>query len=281
MSDNAQTPPNPYEGVTFQVVLVTPEIAESWLAKNTHNRRLKQHNIKKFAEAMERGEWNASADCVVFSPPPNIVLLNGQNRLHAIIKSGVSVWMGVLQDVPFDSQDTMDDIAKRSISDVLDLHGEHNTSTTANALSIIHKLRTKTMRVGGWSALTPIQALQMLEHEPNIRDFVKQASANSRILRYPTGLWAALHYWFSLINVEDADVFFERLASGANLAEGDPIFHLRRKMEQDASAARRIGPLERAAVTIKAWNFWRDGAQIQRLYWTPGGARPEPFPEAR
>ncbi len=35
------------------------------------------------------------------------------------------------------------------------------------------------------------------------------------------------------------------------------------------------------AITVKAWNAYRDGRELRLLKWSPGGSSPEPFPRAR
>ena len=69
-----------------EVVMVTPELAAEWLTHNTHNRGLKPIAIKRFAEDMTTGDWQWNGESIRFAADGT--LLDGQNRLHAIVDSG-------------------------------------------------------------------------------------------------------------------------------------------------------------------------------------------------
>lgn len=68
-------------------MLVTPKYAEELLKMNTDNRKVRQTKVDSLAESMKKGEWELSNDAIVISE--GNVLLNGQHRLLAVIKSGV------------------------------------------------------------------------------------------------------------------------------------------------------------------------------------------------
>ena len=66
------------------------------------------------------------------------------------------------------------------------------------------------------------------------------------------------------------------------MGEGHPIYTLRslyRNIFEKESVYR--GQYEIAALTIKAWNVWRDGGEVRSLRFAPGGSKPEKFPEPR
>lgn len=82
----------------LSIELITPKLADEYLARNTNNyRKINHANVKKYAEDMKEGKWEENAEPISFSPSG--VLLNGQHRLAAIVKSGVSVNMVVARDV--------------------------------------------------------------------------------------------------------------------------------------------------------------------------------------
>ena len=82
----------------LSIELITPKLAEEYLTRNTNNyRKINHAYVKNYAEDMKEGKWEETAEPISFSPSG--VLLNGQHRLAAIIKSGVSVNMVVARDV--------------------------------------------------------------------------------------------------------------------------------------------------------------------------------------
>lgn len=121
----------------------------------------------------------------------------------------------------------------------------------------------------------------MLAENPGLRDsytIVRRAYLETR---FPVGLGMALHYLFATIDAEDAEVFFDYLATGAGLDEEHPILALRRTIGRLQSQRPRPGQLYYAAIAIKAWNKFIEGVPVSVLRWSPGGARPESFPEIR
>ncbi len=74
-------------------MLVTPEIASEWLEKNTRNRNLNNKSVDALAKLMVDGKWLLTHQGIAFSPDG--VLLDGQHRLAAICKSGISQTMQV------------------------------------------------------------------------------------------------------------------------------------------------------------------------------------------
>lgn len=71
----------------LEIVDITPEVAGEWLAKNhPKNRNFNQANIEKYAGDMMTGAWR-DAD-MMYTLREDGVLLDGQNRLRAIILAG-------------------------------------------------------------------------------------------------------------------------------------------------------------------------------------------------
>lgn len=98
---------------------ITPNQARLYLQLNTRNRPLKKGVVDQYAKDMKAGNWRLTHQGIAFGE--NNELLDGQNRLHAIIQSGVTVLMQVSRMVPSDSQLVMDDHSKRSAGDALSL----------------------------------------------------------------------------------------------------------------------------------------------------------------
>jgi hypothetical protein len=73
-----------------QKVTITPEIAEKILMKNESNRTLNKDIVNKYVREIIDNQWSE------FTPDPivinlNGILLNGQHRLNAVVKSNKSV----------------------------------------------------------------------------------------------------------------------------------------------------------------------------------------------
>lgn len=93
--------------IFIQKIFVTPSMAKAWLEQDNKNYRfLDKPNLESFARAMAAGEWKLNPHGLQFDT--NGLVIDGQTRLHAIIKSGVSVWMFAAFNVPKEMETVID-----------------------------------------------------------------------------------------------------------------------------------------------------------------------------
>ena len=82
-------------------ILITPSIAETYLKANDRNyRALSSNRVDLYARDMKEGRWIDNGEPIQIHQDGSIA--NGQHRLAAIAKSGVSITMLVVSDVPND-----------------------------------------------------------------------------------------------------------------------------------------------------------------------------------
>lgn len=82
------------ENLEIDIVKVSPDVASKILENNnTSNRKLSEAYVKKFISRLKRGEFVLSTDNIGFSEEG--VLVNGQHRLSAIARSGISATLGI------------------------------------------------------------------------------------------------------------------------------------------------------------------------------------------
>lgn len=92
--------------ITHDRMTITPEMAARWLEKNTHNRKLQTKNIDQYAQDMRNGDWQYTHQGICLAADGTIV--DGQHRLHAIVRAGVPVEMLVTRNAPFTIQGVVD-----------------------------------------------------------------------------------------------------------------------------------------------------------------------------
>ena len=266
---------------TIETVTVTPKLATHWLSFNTGNRRAKPRSVSQMAQSMTRKEWLLNGETIKFAGTPTSPkkLLDGQNRLYGVIEADVPVQMHVAWGVAEAAQDTMDVGVKRSTADALSLAGEKYATTLASTVS--WWWRNNNNARGSTTAPTIPEARRILADHPGLRDAVATVMRDNNI-RFPGALAAFLLYELSYIDPDDADVFFHKLLSGVGLqGEGDPIYVLHRVVAADSLQRPRMSNTRLWAITIKAWNAWRDGTEVKLLRFSPGGAHPEAWPVPR
>ena len=119
------------------VELITPEIAETYLARNKVNRKLKPRAIKNYARDMKNGKWQLNPDGISFYEDGT--LANGQNRLNAVIKSQTPTKFYVTRNVPKDAF-IFDRGVSRSTVDVLNMRKSASSVATTNAVAMSNYL---------------------------------------------------------------------------------------------------------------------------------------------
>lgn len=260
----------------ISVEVITPQKAEQYLYRNTHNRKLRPRRVEILSGAMKRGEWKANGDSIRFDK--NGRLVDGQHRLHAIIDSGVSVEMVVIEGLGEDAQMTMDTVDPRTLANTLELSGYADSGKLAAAITYLWKMENK--RVREVSAKPTIaQAMALFAEHPGILDSMSVARQVSSRFRCSPAQLAALHYTMSGLDSDDADFFFAHLASGADLSEKSPIYLLRDWFVRKTNSPERYEPVHGHGMIVKAWNAYRRGEEIVRLQWVRSGPRAEPVPE--
>lgn len=264
--------------ISTRVEKITPAKAESYLERNTHNRPLRNKRVEELVAAIERGEWIMNGDAIRFAADGS--LADGQHRLWAIALSGIACESVVIEGLSEQAQSTMDTGARRSLSDTLKLRGYNNHSRLASALNYLWKMEEHKVRERS-AKPTIAQALALLEAHPTLQDSATPVGKLLNRFRGSAGQLMAIHYVLASIDSEDADTFFDKITSGVGLTEKDPIYLLRSWMERQSMSG--IGSRSSIVVThamfIKAWNFWRNGEEIHRLFWKAAGLNAEAIPE--
>lgn len=292
--NNPIVPATPQDGPVYNVVDITPDLAAKWLAQNTHNRNLRERVVNGYAADMRDGNWVedgqsikfAKGDVVLLNNPAITggALLDGQHRLSAIVTADVIIRMLVVSNLDDSTQEVMDTGAKRVLGDVLKLRGEAYAITLAAALMRVHQWKQgyrKNLKSAGNARPTHRQLLEVLEEHPELRRSVEIADRIRKAGRLSASTVALCHWLFNTVDPDDCAFFFARLGDGVGLMNDDPVYALRRVLENFAADRGRPDEALVTALVIKAWNAYREGRSVQVLAYRPGGARPEPYPEPK
>lgn len=110
-----------YKGLQRGLVRVDPDLAMKILELNTNNRNLSQSAVNRYAADMEAGEWAYDTTAIVISS--DMVLLDGQTRLWAVVQSDTMQEFTFLYGPPAALQMKIDIGRSRSFGDALKLSG--------------------------------------------------------------------------------------------------------------------------------------------------------------
>jgi hypothetical protein len=286
MSKEPEVSPE-FSKVYTQLMTVTPAMAGDWLMKNIINRPLREHHVNRLARQMRHDEFVLNGETIKFDSKGR--LLDGQHRLSACIVADKPFQTLVAYNCPPDAFETIDRGKTRSAADALALVGEVNVNVLGSAISYLWKYEHGriTSQGAGWKSgenyPTIHETLETLRKHPNIRESVRKFSGKSgHILGAVTAL-SVTHYVLTNIlhdgkDAEDAERFFEQLATGIDLEDTSPIYRLREKLLMNRTARFKLPTYEIVAIIFKTWNYWRTGRDVRAIYWRASGKTAEPFP---
>lgn len=103
---------------SFSIETITPNVAQNILDhKNYGNRKIRPSVVERYARIMLAGDWHLSPEAIVISKTGR--LLNGQHRLSAVVKSGVTVQFLTIRGPADNVFSVLDRGAIRSTADAL------------------------------------------------------------------------------------------------------------------------------------------------------------------
>jgi hypothetical protein len=271
--------------ITTAIVEVTPDIAREWLDTMVANRNVSATNLTTLMRAMEEGRWHTDGSPIKFNTHGH--LIDGQHRLRAVINTGLAQTFLVVWGVPDEAMTTLDTGKMRNRGDVLKIHDP--ALTDVNNVASVATIMVRWVRgFRGNNLRNEYISNDALVHfyDKNKDDIV---ASNRYSYRVTNALGAGsrqsfgLCYWlFSMIDTDDAEFFWDRLVDGQGLESGNPIYALRELLRREALLPGTRDKMRAdviIAITIKAWNAYRDGETINLLRFKVGGAHPEKYPE--
>jgi len=240
-------------GITAERVLMTPEMASAFLDTQTdHQRTLKLPHLGAVRRDIEAGRWKFNGEPILFNV--NRELINGQHRCEACVASGIPIDVIIIRGIPVESYDSIDNTAKRTGADAV-RHVAGNATATASALGILHRY-DQGMSLKSTFVSSPTMISEMMGMHPGIIRSVNEARKCRPII--PSLSAAAFcHYVLSRIDSDEADKFFDSLATGENLAKGNPILTLRNKFIEDKNDKKRVEHWQMIHYVFRVWNAIR------------------------
>lgn len=263
-----------------EIKTIYPQQAKQLLKLNTRNRPLASRHVNLLADEMRTGNWKLNGETITLSGD---TLLDGQHRLAACVLANTPFDSFVVEGADSDCFDTIDVGKKRTNADTLHVKGEKHYVALSSSLRVIHYYYNEIGENPGdaCSQLTNIQVQKLLEWHPGIRKSVNKFTSPSHKALVPLSHVCAFHYIFSLKDPELADEFMEKLVTGANLSEDDPVAVLRNKLILTRLNNTKIASKFLRAYLIKTWNAVREGRTIKHLYWRTNRCPNEKFPVAK
>lgn len=275
--------------VETSVEKITPRQAENYLAgmaqkdaaDNRRNRHTREQRILQYAVDMESGNWVTGVP-IIFNG--NGKLIDGQHRLQAVVLYGKPVEFVVVRGADSKAVEVVDTGAERKTADMLFMRKEQYSKDIATVVQMLWRydhyqtLQVKTLN----REPTMTERLAYFDaHADDIRAAVQTGARMSKHVLLSRGMVGALHILFSARDETDAEAFWEALGEAGTMSDShDPLVALKRRLLDNRTSREKMPSHVVAAITIKAWNAWREGRPVHMLTWRPGGRAPESFPKA-
>lgn len=245
---------------------IGPKEAEELLRINSANRIVNEARVVRYANDMGCGNWMMNGEPIIVGKSR---LLDGQHRLHAVIKSGLTVPMLVVSEVEDTAFMTIDTGRDRIAGDVFSIAGVKNSRTAAaavlRALEYEHSVGKYYVR----GSHIPFQCTQgkLLEvYRSDEQAWEEALTTGMGVYRnFPfinQSMAVGMSYLFAKVSKPKCEAFMRQVGTGENISAGDPAYALR-----DAMIKRRESKYKEDARTtmIKlcyAWNAYRQGRKL-------------------
>lgn len=195
---------------TVKRVLVTPEVAEKWLAANNNPRRMRPAHIAFLSRVARSGSWGMDPSAIVFDW--NGRLINGQHRLSMIVETGLSFPFVVIENANPGSAAHLDTgIMVRSLADTIALVDKAAVNTKGVAAVCQLLWRYSNTSIEDSDRLSGHEIVETFEEHPDVARSVrlvtnKPPCAGSNI--------AFVHYLGWTADPETADSWVSAIMTG-------------------------------------------------------------------
>lgn len=261
----------PDKNVAIEVI--TPARASVFLENRVAGqRKLQKAAVAYLVREMKNGTWRLTGDAICFVKEK---LANGQHRMSALVKSGLSFPFLVFRTDDESVYDSLDCGRKRSIADVLQQHSIESAKRVACAARIVLNCDHKTVYP------TKIGTAGDCADVPTRSDFIAFARENAvqlvRLSKLVDGIWAESHLLASSLALgflfmaarrpsdEPAALAYLREASCGGVETGSPAAMLHKRLLRGVNSKAKLPAGYVLALMIKGWRLHRYGGTCKVL----------------
>lgn len=244
--------------------IITPEKAEALLANNSINRILRTKRANELAVAIKSGHWQFNGSSIVVLESGKIG--DGQHRLAGVIISGVSIETTVTYGVPDSAFSTIDTGSSRSARDLAGLAGYSNANISTAAAGVVWRIITGAAYN---ETSSPKLILTVLDRYQTISYWSSKYQGASTLRTIIPGACfvAACVYLDEIACRPDlAHDFYEKMSTGLNILDGDPIGSLRNRLVSDAQTRAQKGTRRAWPLTVRCLNLIESGEKAPRRF---------------
>jgi hypothetical protein len=251
---------------------IDPHKAAEMLRGNSVNRRMVPNHLNRLVSEMLADEWRVTGDTIKLNGDR---LLDGQHRLEAVVRSGVTIRTWVARGVDSEAFPMIDTGRSRQGGDVLSAHGYHNVFLTASSARLIYHFEHKNARLEG--AVTNNAILWVVKRHDQLPDFISDVCTAH--FAKVSAVVAAL-FWLWLADPDRGEAFLQAFLKGIELKLTSPIYVLRERVINDRTlSSTKSGRKALVAMVFRTWDAWLGGRTQAHLKATLPGESDFPWPK--
>lgn len=252
--------------IRFKEQFITPEMAKDFLLSNTHNRLVNLKLVDRYSDDIRFDRWKSNTGETIKVAESGRIL-DGQHRLHAIIKAekGINIHLATgLNDEVFDVIDTG---KNRSGVDVFTINGTANASIMPSIIQSYINVKKSRIKLNT-KGLTNNMVLDLYNENPELWQQIARKSKNfylqfNKILN--RSIIGGLYKNFLEVSSEEiTNDFFTQLCIGKEFTN-QTIFWLRNRLIEDRISSLKIPTAVKYELLIKSWNNFRKFKQTKSL----------------
>jgi len=256
---------------TMRKEFITPDMAKKYLLSNAHNRNISLAIVEKYARDMKNGHWLLSDQGIGFDE--NGLMIDGQHRMMAVIKSGATIPCWVARGLPVKvngvcTQDVIDTLKTRSTADQLTLsHGITNATTKASVANMIVSIIKNTNKI----SISATQALSVIDLYEDEMEFVLSDRGSGKGLSYSPVISGLV--FAAKVELDSVIAFKDKYFKGTELSEGSPALTLRNYMMGRVSSYTQGYAQRRICFDYTTLSVWHhiNNTKIKLLKLSPKG----------
>ena len=244
------------EKVKVSKFQMTPTKAKELLECNTRNRKPSDLVVSLYARDMAANNFHLTGSSICVSDTG--VLIDGQQRLMACVKSGKPFWTILVEDLPEEAILTIDSGKKRTYGDRLKINGYENYNGIAASVKMLALLADENPKDTGYT-VNELDAV--LNKNPNITESVSYCR---KTFFKADNLMSAIHYVGSVTGYEDqANDFVRTWRDGQLNYDNDPIVYIRNKLLHDLRQPQKMSTVTRMKLIMLSWHKFKNLTELK------------------
>jgi hypothetical protein len=255
---------NTYPGmdtVKVDIVMVTPQLAAEWLAKNRKNRKVRFSHVNKLTHTFGAGQYIMTGETVKFDV--NGDLIDAQHRLLGVINADVTVPMIVVTGLPVEAYEVIDSGVKKTVGDKLGGLGIKNPNDLAAMAKIALALR-RGINPNNPTAVN--QSITDIDQQHEVREleetYYKACRLAGTLFKKSAAGGLFVHLMQLGFDDEDIESFAEGITTGSDLGGKDPRLAVRNWIIKRRSVRQNVDKVVELEVLIRAWNAYVTGRPL-------------------